>query len=286
MNILRYSLIALIMSLFTPADFCFADENPFYVKFNGRYSPSVDVKDQDGEIEYSKISLRLGFHKTLDNGLPFYVNIGPDHYIFKESDINILPPDAKSRGLRLGTEFHLPFVEDDRYSLGIELNPTFQSAKEVGFDGDAFRFNFSTFIKFRTENDFVWVLGANIRPQYDMVALPIVGFNYRVNDKLSFNLVSDAPNISYEVTEKTKLLWEFDYTFDEFEQVGGGRDGSILQVQDFATGLGIEHKFNDHISSSVGMGGDFDRIIKYQDENGKVVPENGVYFKVKVNASF
>ena len=263
-----------------------AEENPFSVKFNGRYSPKVDVDGQAGELEYTKVTLRLRYQKTLENGYPFYINIGPDHYIFNESTAVSLPADAKSRGIRLGSEIDVPFVDDERFLLGFELNPTFQTSNEYGFDGDGFRFNFSTFLKFNEDDDFVWVLGAKIRPEYDMVVLPIFGFNYRLNDQISFNLVSVDPNISYTFTDKTKLLFEFDYTFDEFEEIGDALDGSILQIQEFAAGVGFQHTFNEHISSSIGVGGVFDRLIKYQDGKGKVSPENAVYFKAKVDAAF
>ena len=162
----------------------FADENPFSVKLRTRYMFSSDARGQDGDVEMAKLRLRIGYQKQLENNQLFWANIGPDHYIITEHLSSDLPAEAKSRGIRLGTELNMPFVEQDNYFLGFEINPTFQTTKGVAFDGDAFRFNFSAYVKYKTDNDFAWVLGANIRPEYDLVALPIFGFNYHVNDKL------------------------------------------------------------------------------------------------------
>jgi len=263
-----------------------ADENPFFFKTKVRYSPDVDVALQSGEIKFTKISTRIGYQKTLDNGYPFYVLLGPDHYVWTQSTSMSFPAGAKSRGFRIGTELGIPLIYDESYSIGIELNPTLQSSRGTALDGDSFRFNFSTFLKYNEYDDFVWIIGANIRPEYDMVILPIFGINYQLNDKLLINLVSDEPNISYKVTDNTKFLLELDYTFDEFEEIGGVLDGSILQIQEFAVGLGVKHQFNDHISSSLGVGGVFNRIIKYQDGSGKIVPEDGIYFNMGLAAVF
>ena len=180
----------------------------------------------------------------------------------------------------------MPLVADERFLFGIELNPTFQSARGLDFDGDSFRFNFSTLLKIKDTDDLTWVLGANIRPEYDFVAVPIFGFNYHVNDKLYINLVSDSPNISYQILDKTKVILEFDYTLDEFEVTSGSNEGAILQIQDFATGLGLEHHFNDHLLASIGVGGVFNRILKFQNETGKALLDDGLYMSLKVSAEF
>ena len=278
-------LAALLLS-FGSALPCFAGENPFSVKFRTKYMLSSDVEHQSGDLEMFKISLRLGYQRTLPNDRPFYINIGPDHYIVDDTSGADMPDEFKSRGIRAGTEVGLPFMEDDRYSFGLELNPTFQTAKDIGFAGDAFRFNFSTFVKFRGDDDFAWVAGANIRPEYEMVAVPIFGFDYRVNDKIFVHLVSDEPKISYLVNETTTVNWDFDRTFDEFEVTGDSNKGAIVQLQEFTTGLSLEHQFNKNIGASVGAGGAFNRILKYQNDTGKAVLENGLYISLKVDANF
>jgi hypothetical protein len=119
-----------------------------------------------------------------------------------------------------------------------------------------------------------------------MLPVPIFGINYMVNDKVFVNLVSDSPKISYLVSEKTALNWDFDYTFDEFEVTGDSNRGAIVEYQEFTTGLSVERKFNEHIQASLGAGGAFNRILKYQNETGKAVLEDGLYVSLKVDANF
>ena len=285
MKIVRCLLVFLVL-VFLGITNLFAEENPFFVKFKTRFMLAADAQDQSGDIQLTKIKLRLGYQKELENGRPFYVTIGPDHYIADDSTAANIPDEFKSRGIRIGTEFDMPLVADDRYSWGWELNPTFQSAKKQSFDGETFRFNFSTFGKFKGDNDLVWVLGANVRPEYDLVVLPIFGVNYKLNDKISLNLVSDEPNIAYLLNDDTKILLEFDYTLDEFEVTDDTNKGAILQMQDFATGVGVEHSFNNNFLASVGVGGVFNRILKFQNETGKAVLDDGLYLNVKMDARF
>lgn len=271
----------------------FAEENnnPIYAKLKVRYMPASDVENQTGDFTMAKIDFRIGYKGAWDNGRPFYINIGPDHYVIQDDTPTNLPSGTKSRGLRAGTEFDLPMVEDERFLLGLELNPTFQSAHDYAFARAAFRFKSSIMLKYKDSEDanaFQWVLGANFRPDYDFLVLPIFGFNYKVNDKVMVNLVSDSPNVSYALTEKTKLLAEFDYTMDEFEMTDSSEPnkGAILSIQDFAAGLGVRHEFNEHLKASLSAGGVFNRILKFQNGTGKVVPENSPYFSAKISAKF
>ena len=283
---MRYFLIVFVFLFFQISILHAENENPFFVALKGRYMPASDAKGQSGDITMGKIGLRIGYKKEAEDGKMFYATIGPDHYIVDDNTAANIPSDIKSRGIRIGKDFDLPLVEDNRYLFGLELNPTFQSANDVSFNGDAFRFKFSPTIKFKGENGFEWVVGANIRPEFDFVAVPIFGVNYHVNDKLFINLVSDAPNISYALTEKTKAKIEFDYTLDEFEVTKGSRDGAMVSLQDFATGLALEHSFTKNINASVGVGGVFNRILKFEDGTGKAVLDNGIYAGLKVNAAF
>ena len=283
---IQWLVSSMISILLVGGGIAFADnQNPFSVDFYTRYVPKTDVKDQDGKLTWTKISLRLGYHHDFDNGIPLKFTIGPDHYIFEDTSSSaVVPDEVKSRGIRLGTE--LPFAADGQFRFGFEINPTFQTAKDIGFDSDAFRFNFTPTFIYKNDSGFKLVVGAKIRPEYEMIALPVFGFDYQVNDKLAFHLISDHPSVAYQLTENNTLKWECDYTFDEFEVIDGPQDDSIIQAQDFATGIAIEHSFNKHIAASLGAGEVFDRILKYQNDLGKVVPDSGVYARVGVEAKF
>ena len=104
--------------------------------------------------------------------------------------------------------------------------------------------------------------------------------------KVFINLISDAPNVSYQFTDNTKGLVEFDYTFDEFEVTDDENKGAILQIQEFTAGATIEHDFNDTVLASVGVGGVFNRILKFKNETGKAVLDNGLYISIKIDADF
>ena len=279
------SAVCFLWSVVLNPKILFAEENPFSIVNKASYTFKSDVNDQPGTFQESLWSIRLGYHHIMANGMPLDIKIGGNHYFFKETTSVDIPEKAKARGAWISSRFPIPSM-DQRFLFGLELNPVFQNAKGAKFDTDAFRFNFSPTFIFKRDKDFEFVIGAKIRPRYDKVVLPIIGFNYQATDKLSFNLVSDEPSIDYKITDKTKLFWGFNYLLDEFEVTAGSLDGSILEVQNFTTGAGIEHQFNNHFVIRSEVGGVFDRIIKYQDDNGKLVPKPGVYFKLSLDAHF
>ncbi len=281
------ALVLLLNLVLNPAAGFAGEKNSVSAEIWANYILPSDVKDQTGKITENGFFIRLGYHHLMANDLPFDIKAGGDHYFFKNDTVVDLPEKAKARGAWVKSEIPLPFINDNRYLFGLELNPMFQSAKGTDFDGDAFRFNFSPVFIFKNdEANFEFVVGAKIRPEYDKVVLPVLGFNYKVNDKLSVNLVSDNPNIAYQITDRTRALWEFNYIVDEFEVTEGPRDGAIIELQNFTTGLGLEHNFNKNFRGRLSAGGVFDRIIKYQDDTGKVVPEPSVYFSLDLKVNF
>lgn len=267
---------------------CFAEENPFSVNLKANYIFESDIQSQPGEVSEYGFFIRLGYHRAIADNIPLDIKIGGDHYFFDENTPIDFPGKAKYRGMWIKSELPVYGVNDDQYLIGLELNPAYSNAKGTAFDTDAFRFNFSPVLIFRRgeESRFEFVAGARVRPEYDKPVLPIIGFNYQATDKLFFNLVSDEPNVSYKLTDQTKVFWGVDYLLEEFEVTTGSLDGSIIEYQNFTTGVGLEHKFNEHFMVRGDVGGTFDRIIKFQDGSGKIVPEAGISFNLNLNARF
>ncbi len=198
----------------------------------------------------------------------------------------LLPTRLEARRLGLDAKFPLPFTADEHYFMGVTVFAKLNT-DDWQWKASAYRMPFRTYLIYKQGEDFILVGGLNIRPGYDTVVLPVLGLIYKPNDKLSFNLASEDPNITYKLTDKTTALWEFDFQFEEYEVTRDGQDGIVLKYNDLSTGVGLEHQFTKNLAAAFTVGSVFGRRLEYKNEDyGKVVPDAGVYVQARVTADF
>lgn len=246
---------------------------------------SSDIEPTGSEIDITTTRLSADYNYKLSNGLPIDMAISIAHKDINTDSPVELPSNLEARRLKLGTKFPVPFVSDDRFFMGIDILPTFNT-DEWKWESGAFRLPFRSYVIFKESEDFILVGGVTVRPEYDREVLPLIGLVYRPNDRLSFNLASDDPNVSYKLSDATLLRWEFQYAYDEYEVTRGGQKGVVLQYQEISSGFGIEHQLNDSLKGIVSAGAVFNRQLEYKDEVGKVTPDAGVYASAQLTATF
>ncbi|MDO8580779.1 MAG: DUF6268 family outer membrane beta-barrel protein, partial [Candidatus Omnitrophota bacterium] len=196
-----------------------------------------------------------------------------------------LPSALVEKKIGIGTKFPVPFVDSDRYFMGVDVFPSINTDDYDG-SSSAFRIPFRTYLIYKESDDFLVVAGVWIRPGYKDEVLPLLGFNYKANDRLSFNIASDDPNITYKLNEKTSALLEFDYKNEEYEATEAANEGKVIRNKYYTMGVGLKHQFCENFSASASVGGAFNRKIEFVDDSGKIVPENGIYASLSMNARF
>lgn len=262
-----------------------AEEPAGTVSVGTRRVYSSDVDAVSGEVAVTETGFNFTREFKTSAGMPVEYALDVGH-IDIEDDVPVdLPSHLESRSLRAGVKFPVPFIEDDRYFMGIDVSPTFNTDGYTWKSG-AFRLPFRSYLIYKESDDFILVGGVSVRPEYDVDVIPILGLIYKPNDRLSFNLASDDPDISYKLDDATTLLWEFGYTFEEYEVTRGSQEGVVLEYRDISTGIGIEHAFNEHITAALSVGGVFGRWLEYKDDAGKVVPDAGIYADFSLTAAF
>ena len=250
-----------------------------------RHIYSSDIEATDSEIDITSTNFSLGSKFKAAGQLPVEIllNIGRKD-INTDSPVD-LPSHLEARRLKLAVKFPAPFVSDDRFFMGIDILPTFNT-DDWEWKSGAFRIPFRGYLIFKESDDLILIGGVSVRPEYEREVLPVIGLIYRPNDRLSFNFASDDPNISYKLNDATLLRWEMDYAWDEYEVTRGAREGVVLRYQEISSGFGIEHQFNAVFKGIVSAGGVFNRQLEYSDEVGKVAPDTGFYTSARLTAAF
>ncbi len=193
-----------------------------------------------------------------------------------------VPLPGHLTGVSLGLQATLPFFAVDKTYLRLGLSPSFfGDGWECHSSG--FRIPSRIFAIHKPDDKWIYIAGIAIFPDYDDKLLPILGFIYRPNQKLVFNIIPQRPNITYELNEKLSVFGEFDASGGEFEVNKDRYKNAVLEYKEMHMGAGFEYRFNKNMKGSFSSGGVFNRRLKYLDEPGKVKLENGAYCELRLN---
>ena len=279
-------LVGLVIACAALVSYAWADDAATKVKLESRYIPESDVNKQAGQLSISETTFDLSHEFKLDNGMPVTVSFF-DRHTDLNSDVGVfLPAYLEGRSLGLGTKFPAPFTQSDNYFIGVDVFAAMYTEGWSKNSTSAFRMPFRTYLIYKRDENFIVIAGLSIKPNYDTVVLPIVGFIYKPNDEWTFNIASENPNITYKVSDKTRLLWEGDIINDEYEVTRNGENGRVLFYRELSTGVGVEHDFTSSLSGLVSIGTVFSRQLKYEDDNGKIIPDAGMYVKARITGKF
>jgi len=253
------------------------------VESYARFMPSSDVEVMPGEVKVSEAFFEYGFETKVFGKLPVKFSLA-SKYIGLENTTAV-PLPAHLTGISTGIEFTLPFFTLDKTYMRIELNPSFYT-DDWSFDTSSFRMPTYIYGIYLPNDKWTFVLGAAVFPDYKEEVLPIIGFIYKPNDKLTFNITSKRPNITYKLNDKIGLFVEGGGTRDEFEVKRASQENVVLLYKETHAGAGLKYRFNEFIQSSFTVGGVFNRTIKYIDGQGKVNVDGGLYTELRLNARF
>lgn len=264
----------------------FAEDSSTKASLESRYISESDVDKQDGSVAASETKFSFEHEFKLDNGMPVTVS-----FMDKHTDINsdvavFLPSQLEGRSLGLGTKFPAPFTQSENYFVGVDVFPSMYTDRWDESSWSAFRMPFRTYLIYKRDENFIVIGGLSIRPNFDTTVLPVIGFIYKPNDRLAFNIASDNPSITYKLSDKTTALVEADIVNEEYEVTRNGELGRVLFYRELSTGVGLEHNFTEAIKGLVSVGGVFARSIRYEDDQGKIAPDAGMYVKARLTANF
>lgn len=285
MNRSRFYLIFMCFVLGAPCALMAEDAGEVTASLRSRHIHTSDIEATGTEIAVTKTELDGKYAFKLFDELPVEVSLRVGHIDIGEDDPVDVSSHLESRRLGLLTKFPAPFIEDDRYVMGVDIFPTLNT-DAWEWEPGAFRMLSRAYFIFKESDNFILVGGVSVRPEHDNTVLPFLGMIYRPNDHLSFNLAQDHPNITYQWNEATKLLMEFDYSLDEYEVTRGTQEGVVLEYRECASGFGIEHQWSESVAGALSAGAVFNRRIEYKDGAGKIAPDAGVYVSFKLTAAF
>jgi len=238
------------------------------------FMPSSGVSGQSGRVGIIDSASEYSYDFKVFGKLPVEVALATKYVGINNSTVVKLP--ANLTGMGIGAETTFPFFFDNTY-LTVGLAPSFFT-ENWNINSSSFRLPQRYFLIFQPNEQWTFICGVGVFPGYEDNVAPIVGFIYKPNDKLAFNIVPKGPEISYDLNDNLTLLIEGDITGDEYEVTKDNLKNVVLEYNDLRLGTGFRYKINKYIKTTFSVGGVFDRSLRYRDDAlGKVAIKNGLY---------
>lgn len=261
------------------------DQKYWEMTLDSRYIGKTDAGNMSGGVGVTETELDLVYDFELDNGMPVAVSFLARHVDIDNSTAVDLPSHLEGRTLGLSAKFPIPFVQSDHYFMGVDVYPS-MFTDDWDWEDSAFRIPFRTYFIYRKHADFILVAGVRVRPDYDEKVLPVLGMIWRPNDRLTFNLASLEPDISYKLNDHWTAFLEFELVNEEYEVTRGAQKNVVLIHKSYSSGAGLRYTFKKTVEAAVSVGGVFAREFEYRDTRQEVEPDAGVYAKAKLTVQF
>jgi hypothetical protein len=249
-----------------------------------RQMPSRGAKAQSGKVGIVEAASEYSYQVKAFGKLPVEFALGAGYIGINNTTAVKLPAHLTSTAF--GLETTVPFFNLDKTYFTLGAAALFAS-DDWNFRSSSFRIPQRYFLIYQPNEQWTFIGGVGVWPDYDEVVWPILGFIYKPNDRLTFNIVPKGPEISYDVNEKLTVFGEGDMSTAEYEVTKDGRKNVVLEYNEVHLGAGLRYKFNRYIKGSVAAGGIFGRSLKYRDDSlGKVAIENGLYSEFRMEIDF
>ncbi len=246
-----------------------------------RYMPSRGAAAQSGRVSIVDSATEYSYTVKLFGELPVELGLGTKYIGISNSTAVKIPSYLTC--VSFGAETTIPFltVKDTYFTIG--LAPMF-STDNWGVRSSALSLTQRYFLIHQASDNLTLIAGVSISPHENDPLMPILGFIYKPNDKLTFNIIPKQPEISFELNDKFALFGQADITMDEYRVDKEGLKNLVLEYNEIHAGAGLRYKANENIQGNIVVGGVFNRSIKYRrDDYGKVTVKNGIYTELRVD---
>jgi hypothetical protein len=257
----------------------FACELDTYLK----YIPSRKDKTNSGSISIVQSAAEYSHDLKIKDTLPLQLGVETKYTGINNTTKLKLPSSLTFAAF--GAEVTLPFFTLKDNYFRINIAPSLFGSR-WNFRASSFRLLQQYFIISQPNEYLTLLLGVAVFPDFEDKVLPLFGFIWEPNDKISFNIIPKNPNITYSLNKRLEFFLEGDIDLGEYEVDRGEEKNLVLKYSQTIAGLGFRYNINKNTQFLFSTGGVFNRSLEYRDGSGKVSIKNGAYihcqFQVRI----
>lgn len=246
-----------------------------------RFMPATGVDAQSGKVSIFESALEYMYNYKLFGKIPLEFTLVGKTVNIDNTTVVELP--AHLTTMSAGLNLTLPFFNYKNTYFRLSLTPQFLTDNWSAYT-NSFHLGQQYILIYQFDEKLTLVGGVGYMPNYDASVYPIFGFIYKPNNKLTFNLVPETPNINYAINNKLSVFVEGNMTYEEYRVGRNGTRNTVLKYIESSAGVGLQYEINKYITSSFSLGNVFERRLKYEDSLGKVNVNNGFYTEFRIEA--
>lgn len=246
-----------------------------------RYMPSRSVSAVSGKVGITEAESEFDYEFNLFKKLPIELAIDTVYIGIDNTTPVELP--AHLTGVTFDLDTTLPFFKFNNTYLRVGISPAFYT-DDWNFTPSAFRIPMRSFLIYQPSNMWTFLAGIAVYPDFGNKVLPVLGFIYKPNDKLIFNIIPKEPSINYLLNDRVTLFAKDGSLFNsEFEVTKDNLENVVLRYEETRLAGGVKYKLNKYVESSLAAGTVFNRQLKYRDSLGKVELRSGCFLEFRVD---
>jgi len=254
----------------------FKNEVDSYVRF----IPGRSLSSQPGKISVIESAAEYNYNFKPFDQLPIQLGVGTGNVNINTDDAVPVSLPTQLAGVTFGAETTVPCFKLDKTYLRFGIMPSFYS-DNWNFKANSFNLSSVAMIIYQPNKMLTLIAGFASLPGFEDPILPIVGLIYKPNDKLTFNLIPDRPNISYCLTDRFTVFVEGNTSGGEYKVTKDGLKAT-LSYNELHAGAGMKFKVNKYIDASLSAGRLFNHYLKYRDSLGKVNIKDSLYSEFRI----
>ncbi len=258
------------------------DELPYELDSYVRYMPSRGAEYQSGKVAVTEAASEFSYDTKVFGELPVEWALGARYIGINNTTAVELP--SRLTQMTTGIEANFPFFFDKTY-LTVGLGAAIYSC-DWKANSSSFRLPQRYFLIHQPNDKLTLVAGIEVIPDFEDAVSPLLGFIYNPNDRLSFSITPDQPEITYKMDDEWSAFLQANKSDEEFEVSRGDLKNVVLEYNEMHFGGGLRFQPNKYVQTSFSAGYIFNRSLKYRDEGlGKVSVKDGMYTEFRIDIS-
>lgn len=250
-------------------------ESESYIK----HIPSQKQENGPGKISIVEAASEQNIEFKTYKDLPVSVSIDTKYIGMNEATDRHFPGYLTSAGVDIETT--VPFFDVDKTLLNLGVNTSFYS-DTWDFSATSLRIPLRAALIYQPDSSLSFLAGVEYYSSFENKFFPIIGFIYKPDDRLTFNITTENPNITYAVSKETDLFLEANaYLDEEFNTTRDRVKNVVLEYREISFGGGLSHKFNSRLIGSLSAGESINRVIKYKNSADVIVIGDSIYTELK-----
>ncbi|MBK1881506.1 hypothetical protein JIN85_03705 [Luteolibacter pohnpeiensis] len=260
------------------------------LRISSSYTGDRDLKKDDGDLDLFQIGVSAQLTKEPIKPIENFSMIPVMSYRYTSMNFSgdhSFPMEDEDLHSISASSFYIYSCPGSRWIFGgytgVELSSDFQS-----IDADDFTGTLAGGAAYQYNEHFLFGFGAIVANiNADVTAFPVVGFDWKVNERMRVGLYGPLLTTSYAINESWILSLRGTYQNEQWNIDDATGRSRNIGVSGFKVGLQSDHKLADNYWLTLGAGYAFSNKIELTSSSGSQISkrdlEGGLYGQIMLS---